>query len=424
MTVQQLPTPRPSRHVDAARRSLQDAATVPIEPLSDDELTDSIQAVAVLEAQATAYKLAVMAEVDRRRLAQSLGETGPDAWLARLTGSTRAVMAGGLWLARMLQERYDATREAFADGGINEAQTRAIVRAAESMPESVTDDQRRAAEEALVVKAVNGMDARGLRQAGRRMLEVVSRELADEHEADALEKEERRAEVETWMTLHDREDGTYEGRFVIPALAGEMLRAALERLSGPDRLSRNRAGELVEDDTVPGRNLSWTERLGLGLVELIEHLPTEASGGFSRVGAAVIVTMPYAHLLDGLGSAQLDTGVSISAGDARRLACNAGIIPAVLGGRSEPLDLGRESRAHTTSMRRALRLLHDTCAAEGCQRPFAWCDIHHPHLWSRGGPTSVENGVPLCGHHHRRAHDARFTVTYLPSREVRFRRRP
>jgi hypothetical protein len=35
----------------------------------------------------------------------------------------------------------------------------------------------------------------------------------------------------------------------------------------------------------------------------------------------------------------------------------------------------------------------------------------------------MANALPLCGHHHRRAHDSRVTMTLLPSREARFKRR-
>ena len=390
-----------------------------------DELADSLQLVAALEAQVAALRLSLLAEADARKVGQSLGATGTDAWTAQLTGSTRAVMAGGIWLANQLRERYDATREALADGAINEAQVRVIVRAAELLPDVVSPEERRRAEAGLVVKAVNGMDARRLRQAARRMLEVVSRDLADGHEARLLETEERRARVETWLSLHDNGDGTWCGRFVVPELTGAILRSALERLGSPQRLSRNRAGDLVHDETLDGDapRLSWSEQLGQAFNELVEHLPTEASGGFSRVGASVLVHISLEHLRDQLGSARLDTGVHASAGEARRLACNAGIIPAVLGSRSEPLDLGTEARLHNTAMRRAASVVHDTCAAEGCERPFAWCDMHHPHAWAAGGPTSFANSVPLCGWHHHRAHDGRFDVTYQLSGEVRFHRR-
>lgn len=211
--------------VAAAQGAVRTAADVPAGLLGLDELTDSIAGLAVLESQVAALKLALVAEADRRKVAQASGATGTDAWAARLTGSTRAVMAGGIWLARMLEERYDATRRAFADGGINEAQTRVIVRAAEMLPAQVTDERRAAAEAGLVAKAVDGMDARRLRQAARRMLDVVSRAWADEHEATQLQAEEQRAETETWMSLHDNGDGTFSGRFTIPSCTA--------RCSGP-----------------------------------------------------------------------------------------------------------------------------------------------------------------------------------------------
>ena len=71
-----------------------------------------------------------------------------------------------------------------------------------------------------------------------------------------------------------------------------------------------------------------------------------------------------------------------------------------------PLDLGRERRLHTKAQRIALSGIHDTCAAEGCERPFAWTEIHHPESWARGGRTDLDNALPLCGWHRRRAHES------------------
>jgi hypothetical protein len=172
---------------------------------------------------------------------------------------------------------------------------------------------------------------------------------------------------------------------------------------------------------MPGMaGLNYTERLGAAFVELLEHLPTRGHGAN---GTTVMVHIEQRHLVDEVGAARLDTGVRVSPGQARRLACNAGIVPAVLGGESEVLDLGRLRRLHTEAQRRALSVKYDSCAAEGCERPFAWCEIHHPHAWSEGGVTSLANAIPLCGHHHRRAHDERFRVDLLSSGEVRFVRR-
>src|SRR4051794_19314806 len=208
MTVQPIRPPALAGCVATARASLTSAAAIPVSVLTVDELTDGIGAVAHLESQVAALKLSLLAEADSRRLAKNLGATGTEAWAAGLTRSTRASMAQSVWLANLLEKKYAATREALAAGDVVEAQARVIVAAAEKLPADITDEQRRTAEAALVAKAVAGMNARRLRQAARRMLAVVSEELADRHEADQLEAEEHRAERETSLTLFDNGDGT------------------------------------------------------------------------------------------------------------------------------------------------------------------------------------------------------------------------
>ena len=186
--------PQLAGRIAAARGAVEAAAVVPTEQLDRFELGEAVAELAALESQVAALKLSMLAEADARRVAEESADTGTDAWAARLTGSTRAVMAGGIWLAKLLRERYDATREAFAAGDLDVEQVRVIVRAAQRIPDGVSEEERRVAETALVEKAVAGMNARRLRQAARRMLEVVSRELADQQEKEQLENEEDRAE--------------------------------------------------------------------------------------------------------------------------------------------------------------------------------------------------------------------------------------
>ncbi|MGH3508960.1 MAG: DUF222 domain-containing protein [Nocardioidaceae bacterium] len=389
--------------------------------LADAQVELVLVEVTRVEARIAAARLAVLAESDRRDLAEQAAATGTDAWAAALTGSSRAVMAGGLWLAQRLQDDYPATRRGLTAGVINLDQATVIVRAGERLPEGLTAEQRALAEQGLVDQAATGMEPRRLRIAARRMLQVVSAQLADTHEAALLKAEERRAATETWFTLGDNGDGTWAGRFVIPELHATMLRAALEHLTSPRRLGRDRSGQPVVDHSVDTHNgLSRSEMLGAGLCELIEHLPTTGHG---PAAATIVIHLDHQHLLDQLGAANLDTGSTLSIGAVRRLACNAGILPAVYGGPSLPLDLGRQRRLHTKAQRIALSAAHDTCAVTGCERPFAWCEIHHPHPWSHGGTTDLANALPLCGYHHRRAHDDNLTLRILPSGEARFHRR-
>ena len=74
-----------------------------------------------------------------------------------------------------------------------------------------------------------------------------------------------------------------------------------------------------------------------------------------------------------------------------------------------PLDLGRQERFFTEAQRVALATAYDSCAAQGCNRPYAWSELHHEGPWASGGRTDLAKAVPLCGHHHRRAHDPRYS---------------
>jgi hypothetical protein len=97
------------------------------------------------------------------------------------------------------------------------------------------------------------------------------------------------------------------------------------------------------------------ERQGDALVEAMRlaansgDLPTE---GGER--PTLIVTLPLEALRDQLRSALLGDSALIDAATARKLACDSGVIPVVLGSNSEPLDIGRKTRIVPTALRRAL----------------------------------------------------------------------
>jgi len=90
---------------------------------------------------------------------------------------------------------------------------------------------------------------------------------------------------------------------------------------------------------------------------------------------------------------------------ARRIACDAGVVPIVLGAEGEVLDIGRQRRTVTSAIRRALEHRDGGCRWEGCDRPTAWCDAHHLHHWALGGATSVDTMVLLCRRHHTAIHE-------------------
>jgi len=110
------------------------------------------------------------------------------------------------------------------------------------------------------------------------------------------------------------------------------------------------------------------------------------------------------------GHGALDTGAPVDPATVRRWACDAEVVPVVLGSQSEPLDVGRLQRTVTDAMRRALNIRDGGCAFPGCDRPPRRCHAHHIRFWGHGGDTSLDNLVLLCRHHHQVIHHGHWTV--------------
>ncbi len=144
---------------------------------------------------------------------------------------------------------------------------------------------------------------------------------------------------------------------------------------------------------------------------------TPTSFGFP---AHLAVTIGYHQLQAATGVGTLDTGTPLSAEDIRRIACDTTILPVLLNGHGVPLDVGRAIRVFTKELRRAVEIRDLGCAFPGCPRPASWCNVHHIVHWADGGPTSLDNGVLLCGTHHRVIHRNQWTVRLGNDRRPEF----
>jgi hypothetical protein len=191
--------------------------------------------------------------------------------------------------------------------------------------------------------------------------------------------------------------------------AAAIVDAALDPLCAPQRdaLGRRTAdGQDVEvDDTAGERARTPAQRRHDALVEVCElvmrvgDLP-ESGGEPTRM----VVTVPFDVLRGELGAGTLDTGERLTPEQTRRRACDARILPVVLGGAGQVLDVGRQQRTVTGSLRRALVARDGGCAFPGCDRKPRWCHGHHIHGWAKGGVTSLDNSVLVCSHHHQVVH--------------------
>jgi hypothetical protein len=119
----------------------------------------------------------------------------------------------------------------------------------------------------------------------------------------------------------------------------------------------------------------------------------------------ITITVDYETLKGRSGRLPEIGGIPVSPETIRRITCDAGIIPMVLGSDSEPLDVGRKTRTIPTAIRRALEQRDRGCTWDGCDAPEAWCDAHHIIHWADGGDTSLGNLRLLCRKHHTATHN-------------------
>ena len=142
-----------------------------------------------------------------------------------------------------------------------------------------------------------------------------------------------------------------------------------------------------------------------GIVQLARHGIACTNTEIPVRATSIVVRMSLESLITGLGAAHLD-GIEtpISASTARIMAADAEIIPEVLGGSSEVLDLGIHRRLFSRAQRIALTERDGGCAFTGCEAPPSHTEAHHVEWWNEGGPTNLDNGILVCSRHHHDIH--------------------
>ncbi|HEX5970108.1 MAG TPA: DUF222 domain-containing protein [Intrasporangium sp.] len=178
-----------------------------------------------------------------------------------------------------------------------------------------------------------------------------------------------------------------------------VLDAAIDPLARP-RPDLGWTGDTKDDPRTPAA------RRADALLELIGRAVAAPQGVTRTPRTRLVVTMSHQALLDQVRGAGLaDNDAVLSPGTVRRLACEAQIIPTVLGGPSHVLDQGFHERYFTAAQRLALARRDHGCSFPGCTMPPQWCEAHHITEWSLGGPTDMTNGALLCGRHHTIVHN-------------------
>ena len=376
---------------------LDSLADVPLWSMPTDQLLDTSKSLAKDRAQLDAMQLQVLAELERRGATTDTGAASAADWIAVETRQVRRDAKSDLKLAQALQG-YDLLSAAMAEGRVNKAQARAIVASLDKLPttgEFAVDTQQRLEAETYLVAQAEHHDAKALRILGGRIFEVIAPDLAEKYDGQALEKEEAEALRRTTLTMFEDDEGTYHGRFRIPALHGQMLQKMILAISSPSRSTH--------DNLAPSRSgidpdLPTPVRHGIALIQLIETYPAKDLPQTGGCSATVVVTMTLDQLLadlDHAGVCILDTG-----GRIRSPSTSSG-----LHRRDHPdgprrrrqggLDVGRRRRLHTEADAPAMAVRDTGCTAEVAD-PAGQRHVHHDQPWSQGGHTNVGTGRLLC----------------------------
>jgi len=361
-----------------------------------DVLAGRICVAAALAAQSEAELLDLVGEFDASGSVRFWTDVKSVAhWLGWACSMTPGVAREHVRVARALR-RMPAVRAAFGEGRLSYSKVRELTRVVDEVDDAQLCELALTATASQLARTIAGYRV----AAGTR-----------------LRQEDKRT-----MTWRAREDGMVELRGLLAPEEGALLVAALaaarERVRTAAR-DQDATSSGEQADTTPART-NVDALLDLARASL-DSTPDDRSGEdrtlvVVHVAAEQLADQPAADVPAGT-SADLTCHVEgvgpVEPETARRLACEATLLGAVVDRHGEVLALGRTRRLVSRAQRRALMIRDQgMCQFPGCHRS-RHLDAHHRVPWAAGGPTDLDNLVLLCGRHH----------TYVHEGGVRLRRR-
>ncbi|MFD7154763.1 DUF222 domain-containing protein [Kribbella sp. NPDC059898] len=354
----------------------------------------------IIRLQAVRLQLIARAETDG--LAQELGARDTVELLTLRHRRDRTEAWRDVHLARALP-KYRAVDAALtdgiqcADGTVHQMQTghaAAIITELERVRGRVPTEDLDVAEQQLV-----GLTA----HLTPKELRTAAKQLCDRIDADGPEPEEHKANARESLTLTTAENGV-KFRGYLANDNAELLRAIVHAGARPHKTVDG------EHDPRP-RDKRQADALTTALTVAANAWDTDTAGHGAKANITVTIDLDDLRSATATAHATGQTvyGDDLSAATIRRLACDANIIPLVLGSNSQPLDVGRSERLVTRPIRHALIARDRGCVV--CAAPPVMCDAHHLTHWVDGGATAVDNMALLCRRHHVDLHNDRWTIT-------------
>ena len=227
--------------------------------------------------------------------------------------------------------------------------------------------------------------------------------LRDRFDPDGIEPREDRLRAKAGIRETRTKDGMTRWIMDMHPEAEGVIRTAIDAITAPRRNVRfPDPVDAVDPVKTDDRTLAQ-KRLD-AMMHMAGDYTARDNGVRAGVKVTMVVTCELEALQKGIGRATiLGVDQPISAATARRLASEAEIIPVVMNGVSEILDIGRAKRLFTEAQRVAMALRDGGCTWPGCEAPASWCEAAHAiDPWHGHGKTDIANGTLLCPFHHRR----------------------
>src|SRR5665811_2230902 len=304
------------------------------------------------------------------------------------------------------QPRNQVIAAAVAAGTLTVRKAATALRQLGQVEHALAPGKREEALASLTLMAQTGYD-RHVIAVGRTLMALVG---ADR----SLERNETALRSLSSLKLCPLANGMIAIRGQLDPESGAVLTAALDPLSAPNPCEANGGRDPRPAD----------RRRADALIELCRRATAAGSNAPTTTKAQIVVTIDYDRLLGAVrGAGTTLAGQVLSPQTVRKLACDAAIIPMVLGSESQPLDVGRTKRLVTPALLATLWARDKGCTYPGCGRPPQWTDAHHVKHWIDGGTTSLLNLALLCGNHPPPRCAGRYPHVYPPTGSHRHRHR-
>ncbi|WP_168582671.1 HNH endonuclease signature motif containing protein [Gephyromycinifex aptenodytis] len=371
----------------------------------ESEIPELFASLMQVRALCEGSAVALLHEADVRGVVAASDAAGPAQWMVQAAASVDVPVTGReasqfrFVAAECAEPGLEPLRDAAQGGRIRVTEAAAVAREFRALRREVEPEL---ADIALQVLAEYCADGAGPRQIAEARDHIIYN-----YGQPQLAQERARTQYERRNLSGFRRDnaGMYVATVVLDPESHAVVEAALSALGAPIRDADGNP-----DCRLPGQRRADVIRemcahLATSPSFLPEHRPT------SPVRAQVVLTMAYDDLAAGLRAGTTGFDQPLPAASVRRLACDAGIIPAVLGTDNALLDLGRQARLASPAQVTAVRLRDKGCSFPGCDRPPGWCEVHHIVHWASGGDTDLGNLAMLCQAHHTLVHQRGYTAT-------------